>query len=945
MIRLNRIIKQYGERRVLNEITLNLPKTGFIAIVGPSGCGKTTLLNILSGIDENHCGDYIFRNKSINCLNKDERSVFRLLNVGYVFQDFRLFETDTVMDNVMLPLDALSNETSEIKRRHITSVLDLVSLSDKKDAFVNLLSGGEKQRVAVARALVNNPVLVLCDEPTGALDEQNAVAIMEILKAISAQRLVVVVSHDERLVTRYCDRKIGIIDGIITSDCTHKNSMAKKRMIFPQMKKRNKKPQLTLKTMIRRALSLIKTKKYRVIINNSMMSLGLLGVGLSIILTFSIQERIVTGFSKVIEDSMIIMSDRGDSDTPINAYSASFENVVRIADTYGAWIGGIGASYAVNFESFFQDRDEMFISSTAYKIVLPRFTTRQINDYYWLDTSTANNKIYPNLQTILDDDEIIIGLSHNDMTGICYALKIERNYAALGDYIASNKPLITLGIANDDWRYEDEQVFRMCGVIESDEPTLYHTNHLWNEYVFQEKMRIPSIDDGRYEFPWQMAKCYFLVTRQKPEVFLEIASFEKPLRDYVFQLAGYDFHPTHCPISGPCLLNRLLVFHVDKETIDVSNLPKMLKKEKEITNFVYASDGGYYYHPNSFLAGFAKNIYISLSDAQIEKAIDADTLMASESANVILEPPPGVLQGNIKSSLSGGVCFSSNFEKIKHGRKPINLDEIAVSESLADKLLSSKDIIGKKLQIAVNYADIAYDNERIEKRYSLVQIEIVGVVQGTNLALHHRPFWSLGFFQLKGGVNAFELIPKHIILEIDQDADPNVLIARLNGRYSEYEFYNPMKIISAGLDETMAFFKIVLLAFSSLAVLTSFFLFFIVMFITIEENRQDIILLDYLGIPKSEIRKSFIVCGLLVSSMAFFLSGVEIVIVDYLITHVIAGYVGTNIPYIFDFRPLAGILILSFLISYGASYYAFNNQYSRVKSRFANRRKIFKKYR
>jgi hypothetical protein len=146
--------------------------------------------------------------------------------------------------------------------------------------------------------------------------------------------------------------------------------------------------------MLRRALSIIKTRKYRVILNNSMMSLGLLGIGLSIIMSFSIQERIVTGFSQVIKDGMIVMSKKGD-ETPITAYSASFENVSQIAETYESWINGIGVSYAVNFESFFQDRDEMFISSTAYKIILPRFSTRQINDFLWLDEIGSNHQIYP----------------------------------------------------------------------------------------------------------------------------------------------------------------------------------------------------------------------------------------------------------------------------------------------------------------------------------------------------------------------------------------------------------------------------------------------------------------------------------------------------------------------------------------------------------------------
>jgi hypothetical protein len=143
---------------------------------------------------------------------------------------------------------------------------------------------------------------------------------------------------------------------------------------------------------------------------------------------------------------MIVMSKKGD-ETPITAYSASFENVSQIAETYGSWINGIGVSYAVNFESFFQDRDEMFISSTAYKIILPRFSTRQINDFLWLDEIGSNHQIYPFQQASMDNDEIVIGLPHNEMVGVCYSLRIEKNYASLGEYIAVSAPGY-FGIAN-----------------------------------------------------------------------------------------------------------------------------------------------------------------------------------------------------------------------------------------------------------------------------------------------------------------------------------------------------------------------------------------------------------------------------------------------------------------------------------------------------------------
>jgi len=217
MIRLNHIIKEYGTRRVLNRITLRFPKTGFLAIVGPSGCGKTTLLNILSGIDEKYQGDYLFKNKSVDNLTREQKSAFRLLNVGYVFQDFRLFENDSVMNNLLLPLDVLSNDEAEFKKRHVSSLLDLVGLSLKKDVAVNLLSGGEKQRVAIARSIVHGPKVVFADEPTGNLDEKTADDVLALARDLVTRTgcSFLMVTHSERLAATL-DRRVHLTAGRIT---------------------------------------------------------------------------------------------------------------------------------------------------------------------------------------------------------------------------------------------------------------------------------------------------------------------------------------------------------------------------------------------------------------------------------------------------------------------------------------------------------------------------------------------------------------------------------------------------------------------------------------------------------------------------------------------------------------------------------------------------------
>lgn len=943
MLKVSNLTKKYGNRKVLNNVSISFPKSGFIAIVGPSGCGKTTLLNIIAGIDIQYEGQVAFKNSLIKEFSAGQRSNYRLMNLGYVFQDFRLFELDTVYDNLLLPLEQVSQETKSIKNHYLTTILDLVGLKDKKMTKVNLLSGGEKQRIAIARALVNDPSLILCDEPTGSLDEENANSIMNLLVEISVKKLVIMVTHDEAIADKYCHRKIRLIDGSIVENASIKHLVFKSKMRVGKNGKGNTPRPMPIRTMIRRAFSILKTRKYRLIINNTMMSLGLLGVGLSIIMAFSINQKIVSGFSSIINDGMIIMSNKYEDNGIIKGYSASYENVLDIKNKYAEFIDSIGVSYAVNFETFFQDRDELFISSTSHKIILPRFTSRQINDFLWLDNKNEQYLVYPQTQATLEDDSFVIGLPYNDMVGICYSLKVQRNYQSLGDYIRINKPLVTLGLANDSWGYEDEQIFHLVGVIETDAPTIFHSNHLWSEYVFQEKMRLPSVDDGNYIFPWEIAKTYFVTTRKTIEDFLEKALLEKALGDYIFELAGKEFHPTICPLSGPCFSDRLLVFHVDSNALKVSQLASILKRERNLANYTYATEGGYYYHPGSFIAGFAKNLLLSFSETQIELAIDGDNLIDEETSNFMIELPDGVLQGSFHTSLSDGVGFSSDMSKLIIGHKPDNLSEIVVSEGLMKKLGFTSEIIGKTMQIAVNYENIAYDNNRFEKHYSLSQVNIVGIAKGDHISLHHNPYWSIGFFQLYAGVSAFELIPKHIIFEVEDGEDSKVVIDNLIKSFPDFRFSNPMASVQEGIDETMSLLRIVLLSFSSLAIITSLFLFFLVMFVTIEENKNDIFLMHYLGISKRDIRNSFIVCGFLVSGFSFALASIEITVSDFVINHIIAGYLGTNIPYVFNPVPLLAILFLSIFMAYSATYFAFQKHYHQGQKKETFFIKIIKK--
>ena len=195
MIRAEELIVEINNNKILNGVSLRLPKTGLIGISGPSGCGKTTLLNCLAGLLP-YKGSIEIDKRKIEDLNENQLTEFRLDNIGYVFQDFKLFENQTVEDNIYLAF--VSNKISNSKdlSNRLDDILESLEIKSKRKQVIKNLSGGEKLRVAIARSLMCEPKVILCDEPTGNLDSKNTTKIMEILHNLSSSHLVVIVSHD-----------------------------------------------------------------------------------------------------------------------------------------------------------------------------------------------------------------------------------------------------------------------------------------------------------------------------------------------------------------------------------------------------------------------------------------------------------------------------------------------------------------------------------------------------------------------------------------------------------------------------------------------------------------------------------------------------------------------------------------------------------------------------
>ncbi len=291
------IVKVYssGETKVtaLKGVNLAFRRNEFVSILGPSGCGKTTLLNIIGGLDRYTSGDLKIAGISTKEYKDRDWDAYRNNSIGFVFQSYNLITHQTVLRNVELALTLSGVSKSERKKRAL-AVLEQVGLKGLENKKPNQLSGGQMQRVAIARALVNDPEIILADEPTGALDTETSLQIMELLKQVALERLVIMVTHNPELAEKYSTRIINLLDGLKTGDTNAYNPP--KQQVQENKKKEKKqkknKSQMRLSTAFSLSLSNLRTKKGRTVLTSIAGSIGIIGIALVLAMS--------TGFSAYI---------------------------------------------------------------------------------------------------------------------------------------------------------------------------------------------------------------------------------------------------------------------------------------------------------------------------------------------------------------------------------------------------------------------------------------------------------------------------------------------------------------------------------------------------------------------------------------------------------------------------------------------------------------------
>ena len=347
MLELKNIVKDYetGESVVhaLKNVSLRFRQSEFVAILGPSGCGKTTLLNIIGGLDQYTSGDLVIGGRSTKDFSARDWDTYRNHSIGFVFQSYNLIPHQTVLQNVELAL-TLSGVSKAERRRRAVQALEKVGLGDQLRKKPNQMSGGQMQRVAIARALVNDPDILLADEPTGALDSETSVQIMELLKQISGEKLIIMVTHNPELAARYASRTVRLLDGELLSD----SDPCEQAVPALPAQPKDKRTSMSFFTALWLSFNNLLTKKARTILMAFAGSIGIIGIALILSLSNGIQTYI----DDVQEDTL--------SSYPITIEAESVDMTSMVTSLMGA-----------RRDALTQEHDEsrVYASSVMYDLI------------------------------------------------------------------------------------------------------------------------------------------------------------------------------------------------------------------------------------------------------------------------------------------------------------------------------------------------------------------------------------------------------------------------------------------------------------------------------------------------------------------------------------------------------------------------------------------------
>lgn len=860
MIEIKNLIKKYDDEVIFNYLDITF-KDGLTIILGKSGSGKTTLLNLISNLDPLYQGQIII--DGIDIKDVEDKELFRYQTFSFIYQDYLLFNELTIFANLSF------YESSPFK---IKEVLSFCNLNLPLKRKVSSLSGGEKQRLAIARAILSQGKIILGDEISGSLDRDNSHKIFALLKKLSLEKRIILITHDRELAYLYGDNIYEIKDKKLVN-----LKISKEKINYPSLEN-NKSNNLSIKYIFTYIKEHFIQKKNRNLILISITVLGLVLVSLSLMLTsLTINDLVSSLGSYYNESSYALLKEL---DQGINeAYSLDRESVEMIKNEHDT-VEEVGTFYITYFPGFLEE-SYMSFKEGNYPINFYELNILSINEYQnYYDLGLDEEK--------LSYDEIILKLREKDIKRIADSLGIDDNVYSLNNYLKTEQTSIEFYFKNSQWSYEDTITLSLKKVIEDENIGIVHSSLDFSEHLFEEKMHYQSSNDlfSHEEVPWTLKKVYYLQVKKNQSLNL-LKSLCKDIsyQDYSFDLIDSNYISY---LSKGEHLDKIMVYCQSKDNPSLAELNSIVEEEN-LDNYLYSVNETYQVLNQLNLESFTYSTLIFNNEDACLKFINEHEI---SEENYIYSPP--LLDNTYSSYLQGGIGTLNLQQSLKYqpcqnktfleGNVPLNYQELAISLGASKIMfpnLDTEEVLGKNIYFTI-LRNVYYDSISYSYFWEYVKIKISGIIDDDDIKIYSFDDFNIFFYIDNFAYNFLELNLNGI--KFTSQKSPEEYLQYLERKYLDYSIANPSFEINSSLDQMIKYLKMVMLFFGLLIALSSAFLSFLFSKMFLNENGKEIALFKAFGISRKSLKYIFMANCLLVGLLSFVNSSIAILFLEIFLT-------------------------------------------------------------
>lgn len=886
MISIRKLTRRFYKKQALSDVNLLLPRQAMIGIYGHSGSGKSTLVKAIASLIKYEGTIQVYEEK-IEQLNQSQQARYRLEQVGIVYQTYRLFEFETVAWNVKLPLILLGYQDKVAIDTHVNDTLRKLNISHLINRKVATLSGGEKQRVALARTIVKQPRIILADEPTAALDHQNKNLVMECLTNISCHRLVIIVSHDYHLLAQYCDKIYKMQDGKIHSQemiVKSKKPTHKSGKRLPRFRSRGTLP---LSFCIHHAILDFKDHKWRHLLSQTMLIISLLALGIGIQVTSAINSQIKATITSLIGHSGLQVTSRQANTTGLgHVFAAEQSTVTQVCQRHTDLCDDVGVMYRTNINEFFPDRNQIFIISEGPIATLSSLTAQHLAEPLMFDELGLEN-----MQ--LNHDEIALMVSESDIKIIAKKLSVSPQIDMINQILREKNIFVGAGFANHAWRYEDEQIWRLKKIFLGETAHIVHNSVRFNQFILEISMRFPATTDlySKSQLPWMLKKVFYLKTTN-PVSLMEQLDQDLTLSSLRFDHTDQTYLRNYCSFIGRCKTNRIMVLIDPYSKISLSHLHYINKAESRLSEPILTSSGGYLLYPESMFAGFSNETFFATSQQLIDNIID---WVDPYQIGMIDELPPNCARGYYQDQSASAVKLKQLYATSYLGKPPSNTQEIAISQGLARQLNIPLDALGTQIYIA-NRMIIGRNELGIVSEFITTQQTLTAISDDNSLAIYGSPFWSIIYYRDELGINN-DLLRIERAYYAGETSFLNLSSRRIKATFAHLDTSFPQDEIAESLNGVTNKLELGIYALALIAGFNSILLASIVLQMAWLDIKKDRTLLHELGAHDTHINRLINVRAGLILCSAFITSVIQMSFISGLIDRLLANYFHTVFRY------------------------------------------------